>query len=233
MKWIPMWNDHLCLLPSNVAKPWPWAALVAQGKEPTCPAGNLGPSPASRRSPGEGMPTHSRILAWGIPGSGSLAGGLQSNGHDSANNAQALTLGFLRKFWLPDSPAHASRKPEYEDQLTASVRSWRRWSWSENRSDHDPPLIRAGSARAKHQARLKAGRHLPSALFVAEVHNSPPQAFSPGWVTPQGSVLSRFWHPQLWPAPCGSGWHPCGNRRGLPPALSSAPSHAALVESDF
>ena len=37
------------------------------GKESTCNAGDLGSIPGLGRSPGEGMSTHSRILAWKIP----------------------------------------------------------------------------------------------------------------------------------------------------------------------
>ena len=36
-------------------------------KETTCNAGDLCSIPGSGRSPGEGMATHSSILAWNIP----------------------------------------------------------------------------------------------------------------------------------------------------------------------
>ena len=39
----------------------------SDGKESACNAGDLGSIPGSGRSPGEGMATHSRILAWRIP----------------------------------------------------------------------------------------------------------------------------------------------------------------------
>ena len=42
----------------------------ASGKEPTCNAGDIrdmGLVPASGRSPGEGVATHSSILGWRIP----------------------------------------------------------------------------------------------------------------------------------------------------------------------
>ena len=39
----------------------------SDGKEPVCNAGDLGSIPGSGRSPGEGMATHSSILAWRIP----------------------------------------------------------------------------------------------------------------------------------------------------------------------
>ena len=38
-----------------------------EGKESTCNAGETGSILGSGRSPGEGMPTHSNILAWRIP----------------------------------------------------------------------------------------------------------------------------------------------------------------------
>ena len=40
---------------------------VSDGKESARNAGNLGSIPGSGRSPGEGMATHSSILAWRIP----------------------------------------------------------------------------------------------------------------------------------------------------------------------
>ena len=39
----------------------------SDGKEPACNAGDLGSIPGLGRSPGEGMATHSSILAWRIP----------------------------------------------------------------------------------------------------------------------------------------------------------------------
>ena len=39
----------------------------SDNKESTCNAGDLGLIPGSGRSPGEGMATHSSILAWRIP----------------------------------------------------------------------------------------------------------------------------------------------------------------------
>ena len=39
----------------------------SDGKEFSCSAGDLGLIPGSGRSPGEGMATHSSILAWRIP----------------------------------------------------------------------------------------------------------------------------------------------------------------------
>ena len=57
--------------------PW-WLS----GKESACNAGAAGISgliPGSGRSPGEGMATHSSVLAWGIPGTGE-PGGLPSMG---------------------------------------------------------------------------------------------------------------------------------------------------------
>ena len=51
----------------------------SDGKESTCNAGDLGSIPGSRRSLGEGIATHSSILAWKIPWTEEL-GGLQSMG---------------------------------------------------------------------------------------------------------------------------------------------------------
>jgi hypothetical protein len=39
----------------------------SDSKEPACNAGDLGLIPGLARSPGEGMATHSSILAWKIP----------------------------------------------------------------------------------------------------------------------------------------------------------------------
>ena len=43
-------------------------------KEFACNAGDPGLIPGSGRSPGEGSDNHSSILAWRIPGTGSLVG---------------------------------------------------------------------------------------------------------------------------------------------------------------
>ena len=52
--------------------------LAAQdNKEPACNAGDPGSIPGPGRSPGEGMATHSSILAWTIPQTEG-PGGLQS-----------------------------------------------------------------------------------------------------------------------------------------------------------
>ena len=57
----------------------------SDGKKSACNAGDLGLSPGLGRSPGEGMATHSRFLAWEIPwteepGSCSLWGCKDSDG---------------------------------------------------------------------------------------------------------------------------------------------------------
>ena len=59
------------------------------GKESTCNAGDVGSTPGSGRSPGEGNATHSSILAWRIlwteePG-GLQSMGSQRVGHDWAH----------------------------------------------------------------------------------------------------------------------------------------------------
>ena len=51
----------------------------SDGKESACNAGDRGSIPGSGRSPGEGMATHSSILAWRIPWT-EEPGGLQSMG---------------------------------------------------------------------------------------------------------------------------------------------------------
>ena len=51
----------------------------SDGKKSVCNAENLGLSPGSRRSPGEGNVYHFSILAWGIPWT-EEPGGLQSMG---------------------------------------------------------------------------------------------------------------------------------------------------------
>ena len=58
----------------------------SDGNESACSAGDLGSIPGSGRSPGEGMTTHSSILAWRIPWTekpGELQSmGLQTVRHD-------------------------------------------------------------------------------------------------------------------------------------------------------
>ena len=54
----------------------------SDGKESACNAGDLGSIPGLGRSPGEGMATHSSILAWEIPWT-EEPGGLQSMGSQS------------------------------------------------------------------------------------------------------------------------------------------------------
>ena len=51
--------------------------MGSDGKEAVCNAGDAGLIPGSGRSPGEGMATHSSILAWRIPWT-EEPGGLQS-----------------------------------------------------------------------------------------------------------------------------------------------------------
>ena len=66
----------------------------SDGKESACNAGDLGSSPGLERSPGEGMATHSSILAWRIPWAeepGRLQSmGSQRVGHDWASNTDTL-----------------------------------------------------------------------------------------------------------------------------------------------
>ena len=54
-------------------------------KESACNAGDQGSIPGSGRSPGEGMATHSSILAWRIPWT-EESGGLQSMGFRVGQN---------------------------------------------------------------------------------------------------------------------------------------------------
>ena len=66
----------------------------SDSKESACNVGDLGLVPGWGRSPGEGMETHSSILAWRIPWR-EEPGGLQSMGsqrvgHDWANNTNIL-----------------------------------------------------------------------------------------------------------------------------------------------
>ena len=66
----------------------------SDGKESACNTGDLGSIPGLGRSPGEGMVTHSCILAWRIPWAeepGWLQSvGSQRVGHDWANNTNTL-----------------------------------------------------------------------------------------------------------------------------------------------
>ena len=67
-------------------------ALAAQWTESFCNAGALGSIPGSERPPGEGMATHSSILAWKIHGQRGQLGCRQWShsrvGHDLATNQQ-------------------------------------------------------------------------------------------------------------------------------------------------
>ena len=63
--------------------------LVAQtGKESACNTGDPGSIPGSGRSPGDGMATHSSILAWRIPWTDE-PGGLQSLGLQESDTTEA------------------------------------------------------------------------------------------------------------------------------------------------
>ena len=67
-----------------------WFPGGSDGKESACNAGDLGLIPESGRSPGEGMATHSNILAWRIPRTEEPGGlpstGSQRIGHDWATS---------------------------------------------------------------------------------------------------------------------------------------------------
>ena len=56
-------------------------------KKSVCNAGDLGLIPGLRRSPEEGMTTHSSILAWRIPWT-EQPGGLQSMGHKESDTTE-------------------------------------------------------------------------------------------------------------------------------------------------
>jgi len=57
-----------CALEENIPRTSRGASLVAQTvKNPPARMGDLGSVPGLGRSPGEGMATHSCILAWRIP----------------------------------------------------------------------------------------------------------------------------------------------------------------------
>ena len=82
-KWI-------LLTDSMILKALSWESITIQEnqkefkdgsevKASACNAGDLGLIPGSGRSPGEGMATHSGILAWRIPWT-EEPGGLQSTG---------------------------------------------------------------------------------------------------------------------------------------------------------
>ena len=66
----------------------------SDGKESACSAGDPGLISGLGRSPGEGMATHSSILAWRIPWTeepdGLQSMGLQRFGHDQATNTEGL-----------------------------------------------------------------------------------------------------------------------------------------------
>ena len=75
----------------------------SDGEESACNAGDLGSIPGSGRSPGEGMATHSSILAWKIPWTEDPSGGLQSMGsqrveHDRATDTYLDTASFTSTF---------------------------------------------------------------------------------------------------------------------------------------
>ena len=75
----------------------------SDGKKPACNARDPSSIPRLGRSPGEGMATHSSILAWRIPRT-EKHGGLQSRGsqgvrHDWATNTnKRLCLAFYSSF---------------------------------------------------------------------------------------------------------------------------------------
>ena len=65
---------------------------MAQGKESTCQAGDVGSIPGLGRSSGGGNGTHSSVLAWRIPRTEEPGGlqsmGLQRVGHDLTTKQQ-------------------------------------------------------------------------------------------------------------------------------------------------
>ena len=71
----------------------------SDSKESACNAGDLGSIPGLRRSPGEGLATHSSILAWRLPyGLKSLAGyspwgRKEQDTSEGLSTAQQSTLG--------------------------------------------------------------------------------------------------------------------------------------------
>ena len=58
--------SHFITVPPRREVMWGFLGDSA-GKEPACNAGDPGSTPGSGNSPGEGMATHSRILAWKVP----------------------------------------------------------------------------------------------------------------------------------------------------------------------
>ena len=73
-----------------------WDFPGGSDKESACSAGDFGSFPGSRRSSGQGMATHSSILAWKTPWT-QEPGGLQSmgsqrGGHDWVTNTTLLLL---------------------------------------------------------------------------------------------------------------------------------------------
>ena len=66
----------------------------SDGKESACNAGNLGSIPELGKSPGEGVATHSSILAWRVPWTeepyGLQSMGSQRVGHDLATNTHTM-----------------------------------------------------------------------------------------------------------------------------------------------
>ena len=67
-------------------------------KASTSNAGDPGSIPGLGRSPGEGMVTHSSILAWGIPWK-EEPGGLQSTGSQRVGHDRATSLHFTSLQW--------------------------------------------------------------------------------------------------------------------------------------
>ena len=67
------------------------ASLVAQSKVSVCSAGDPASVSGSGRSPGEGMATHSNILAWRIPWM-EEPGGLQSMGSQRVGHDFTFTF---------------------------------------------------------------------------------------------------------------------------------------------
>ena len=66
----------------------------SDGKESACNAGNLGSILGLGRSPGDGMATHSSILAWRVPWTEEPCGlqsmGSQRVGHDLVTNTHTM-----------------------------------------------------------------------------------------------------------------------------------------------
>ena len=95
----------------------------SDGKVSAYNSGDPGSIPGSGRSPGEGMATHSSILAWKIPWT-EEPGGLQSTGSQRVGHNWATSLTYLHLLHFYTSWSIKEDLPSHPRQWTKYMKQW-------------------------------------------------------------------------------------------------------------